>query len=325
MPNPNGSRPKNNANNGAGRRPGGNRTDRGTAGSKYNSRADGSPKSRQRPEDYNTSGQRNKYNRYNNGQRNYNGQRNAPETDDAFFVCGVHPVEETLAVLPEEILKKATLWVADTRSTTDLGTILETAKQYNLAPSLCPMQELDRRTGETRHQGVLLDVPTFPYADLDDTLAAVDSPAPLLLALDQIQDPHNLGAIIRSAAAFGVHAVIIPKDRAAQITPTVLKTSAGQAWRVPVCRVTNLAQTLRKLKDDGFTVFGADIEGEPLPSIDFNLPCVIVMGSEGDGMRRLTRTFCDKFARIEHDPGVESLNVSVAAAIFLYQASITRK
>lgn len=241
-----------------------------------------------------------------------------------FFVCGVHPVEETLDVLPKTILGESRLWIAESRSQTDIQAILSSAAQKHVPVMSCAMSALDEKTGETRHQGVLLEVRAFPYSDLDEVLSQASS-KPLLVVLDQIQDPHNLGAIIRSAAAFGATAVVIPKDRAAQVTPVALKTSAGQAWRVPICRVTNLAQTLRSLKDEGYFVCGADIEGAPLHTLDFDRPCVIVMGSEGDGMRRLTRTFCDAFARIDMAKGVESLNVSVAAAIFLYQASLGRK
>ncbi len=243
---------------------------------------------------------------------------------EGFFVCGVHPVEETLSVLPKTILGEARLFIADTRSFTDIQPIMKLVEANHVQTVSCTTADLDLRTGETRHQGVLLEVRAFPYEELDDVLDRSTDKQPMIVVLDQIQDPHNLGAIIRSAAAFGATAVVIPKDRAAQITPTAIKTSAGQAWRVPVCRVTNIAQTLRGLKDAGFVVFGADIEGEPLASIRFDQPCVIVMGSEGDGMRRLTRTLCDQFARIDMNPAVESLNVSVAAAIFLYQASLVR-
>lgn len=253
-------------------------------------------------------------------------RRDTPESEpNRFFVCGVHPIEETLDVVPSTILGESKLFIADTRSFTDIQPLLKRAEEKHVRTVSCSMDELDARTGETRHQGVLLEIAAFPYADLDDVLEKTPSKQPMIVVLDQIQDPHNLGAIIRSAAAFGADAVVIAKDRAAQMTPTAIKTSAGQAWRVPVCRVTNIAQTLRALKDAGFVVFGADIKGDPLPTIRFDQPCVIVMGSEGDGMRRLTRTLCDQFARIDMNQAVESLNVSVAAAIFLYQASLARK
>lgn len=241
-----------------------------------------------------------------------------------FCVCGVHPVEETLERLPKVVLGESRLWIAQSRSMTDIQPLLDRASEVHVPVATCPVSVLDGKAGETRHQGVLLEIRSFPYADLEDVLVQA-SDKPLLVVLDQIQDPHNLGAIIRSAAAFGATAVVIPKDRAAQVTPVALKTSAGQAWRVPVCRVTNIAQTLRSLKAQDFVIVGADIEGSPLHTLDFNAPCALVMGNEGDGMRRLTRTLCDHFARIDMASGVESLNVSVAAGIFLYQASLARQ
>lgn len=241
-----------------------------------------------------------------------------------FAVCGIHPVEEALATIPAETLTKARLLIADTRRQKELSQILEACERLNIEPIETSMQELTRKLGETRHQGVVLELPKFVYADLDDVLAQL-SPNPLILVLDQIQDPHNLGAIIRSAAAFGADAIVIPKDRAAQMTATSLKTSAGQAYRVPICRVANIAQTLRKLKDVDFTVVGADIDGTAVANVDFRKATALVMGSEGDGMRRLTRTLCDQTVRIAQNPAVESLNVSVATAILLYAASNVRK
>lgn len=244
--------------------------------------------------------------------------------NDAFFVCGIHPVEEALATIPPETLVKAKLLIADTRSQKELSQIFEACTRLGIKPVETSMQALSQKTGETRHQGVLLDLPKFVYADLDDVLDNL-SANPLILVLDQIQDPHNLGAIIRSAAAFGADAIVIPKDRAAQMTATSLKTSAGQAYRVPICRVSNIAQTLRKLKDVDFNVVGADIDGSAVSDVDFRKATALVMGSEGDGMRRLTRTLCDQMVRIAQNPAVESLNVSVATAILLYAASNVRK
>lgn len=250
--------------------------------------------------------------------------RSFNETKPVFCVCGIHPVEEALATIPRETLIKARLYIADTRRQKELGQIFEACERLGLNPMETTMQELSLKTGETRHQGVLLDLPGFNYADLDDVLEHL-SANPLILVLDQIQDPHNLGAIIRSAVAFGADAIIIPKDRAAQMTATSFKTSAGQAYRIPICRVANIAQTLRKLKDVDFNVVGADIEGCGVADIDFRKATALVMGSEGDGMRRLTRTLCDQTVRIAQNPVVESLNVSVATAILLYAASNVRK
>lgn len=246
-----------------------------------------------------------------------------PQSSDSFVVCGIHPVEEALSMIPTEALAKAELRIADSRQEKALLRILELAETHQLTPIIETPAELSRLTDDTRHQGVVLSLPRFEYADLDAVLDHL-SPHPLILVLDQIQDPHNLGAIIRSAAAFGVDAVVITKDRSAQITPTSIKTSAGQAYRVPICRVTNIAQTLRLLKDHDFQVLGADIEGEALTEIDFRPATALVMGSESQGMRRLTRSLCDGMLRIPHATAVESLNVSVACAVIVYQASRAR-
>ena len=189
--------------------------------------------------------------------------------EDRFIVCGLHPVEEALQMIPAQMLVKSKRYIAETRETKDVEPILEICREIQIDPIAVPMQELTRRTGETRHQGVLLELPQFQYTDLDDVLEHL-SAQPLIVVLDQIQDPHNLGAIIRSAAAFGADAVVIPKDRAAQMTSTSIKTSAGQAYRIPICRVSNIAQTLRQLKDLDFHIVGADIEGDAETSIDYH-------------------------------------------------------
>ena len=243
-------------------------------------------------------------------------------TED-FFVCGIHPVEEAFDTIPAETLAKSRIYIAETRQPKALEKILGACESLHITPIEVQMNDLTRRTGETRHQGVLLELPEFRYAEVDDILEHL-SPQPLILVLDQIQDPHNLGAIIRSAAAFGVDGIIIPRDRAAQITATAIKTSAGQAYRMPVCRVSNIAQTLRELKDQDFNIVGADIDGDKVEDVNFHRATVLIMGSEGQGMRRLTRTLCDQTVRIAQNPSVESLNVSVATAILLFTASHSR-
>lgn len=245
------------------------------------------------------------------------------EDPDAFFVCGLHPVEEALSSLPEDTLRNASLYIAQTREAKEIEPILKQAEALGMQPQSCPMQQLTRKAGETRHQGVLLELPKFKYSELDAVLDNL-SPQPLILILDLIQDPHNLGAIIRSAAAFGADAVVIARDRAAQITAASLKTSAGQAYKLPICRVSNIAQTLRLLKTLDFSIVGADIDGCPETEIDYHRATALVMGAEATGMRRLTRTLCDQTVRIAQNPSVESLNVSVATAILLHTAAAQR-
>src|SRR5471030_888110 len=174
-------------------------------------------------------------------------------------------------------------------------------------------QRLDGLTGHARHQGVAARVVTLQLKhDLDDVLESISGPA-LLLVLDGVQDPHNLGACLRVADAFGVHAVIAPKDRAVGITPVVSKVASGAAETVPYITVTNLARTLRELKDLGIWIIGADENGTTeLYDCKLKGALAWVFGAEAEGMRRLTREHCDELVRIPMVGTVESLNISVA-------------
>lgn len=179
-------------------------------------------------------------------------------------------------------------------------------------------QRLDGLTGHARHQGVAARVAAAqPRHDLNEVLEDISGPA-LLLVLDGVQDPHNLGACLRVADAFGVHAVIAPKDRAVGITPVVSKVASGAAETVPYIAVTNLARTLRELKEHGIWIIGAD-EGATTQLYDAKLTGALawVFGAEGEGMRRLTREHCDLLVRIPMSGTVESLNVSVASGVCL--------
>jgi 23S rRNA (guanosine2251-2'-O)-methyltransferase len=177
---------------------------------------------------------------------------------------------------------------------------------------------LDGMTQHARHQGVVARVEPVALArDLDEVLDNLTEP-PLLLVLDGITDPHNLGACLRIADAMGVHAVVAPKDRAVGITPTVEKVASGAAETVPFIAVTNLARTMRELKEREIWLIGGDQEaGRDLYSMKLDAPLAWVLGAEGDGMRRLTRENCDELARIPMLGTVESLNVSVSAGICL--------
>jgi len=185
--------------------------------------------------------------------------------------------------------------------------------------------QLDKLAEGVWHQGVVAELApavraTDPETQLEDALAAASGP-PLLLVLDGVQDPHNLGACLRSAAAAGATAVIVPKDRAASLTPTARKVAAGGAERVPLVRVTNLARCMKDLQDAGIWIVGLAGEAESsLYGIDLKGPMAIAMGGEGEGLRRLTREHCDYLAKIPRASGMESLNVSVAAGISLFEA-----
>ena len=178
--------------------------------------------------------------------------------------------------------------------------------------------------GHAAHQGVVAIVDAQrPHVTVDDVLADVAEPA-LLLVLDGVTDPHNLGACLRSADAFGAQAVIVPKDRAVGLNATVAKAASGAAESVPLIAVTNLARTLTELKRRDIWVLGADERGESLFAADVTGPVAWVLGAEGQGLRRLTRELCDRLIGIPLSGAVESLNVSVAAGICLYASRAAR-
>lgn len=206
--------------------------------------------------------------------------------------------------------------------------ILTLTAQRKLPLLESPRTELDRLTDRAIHQGVVLTVPPYEYAEVDDLLEAAAGAfePPLLVALDGITDPRNLGAILRSAGAFGAHGVIVPARRAVGMTAGVYKVAAGAATRVPVARVTNLTRTLEELKSKGVFVAGLAAGGD-VTSRETALgdaPLVIVVGSEGKGISRLVRETCDQIVSVPIASTTESLNASVAAAIALYEVAGAR-
>jgi 23S rRNA (guanosine2251-2'-O)-methyltransferase len=186
-------------------------------------------------------------------------------------------------------------------------------------------ERLDRLADAGRHQGVVALAVALPAPrDLDDVLEGLGEP-PLLLVLDGVQDPHNLGACFRVADAFGAHAIIAPKDRAVAVTATVAKVASGATDTVPFLPVTNLARALREMKERGIWIWGAAAAGTMnLDAAPLEQPAACVLGAEGTGLRRLTRESCDGLLRIPMVGQVESLNVAVAAGICLYQARLRR-
>jgi 23S rRNA (guanosine2251-2'-O)-methyltransferase len=186
--------------------------------------------------------------------------------------------------------------------------------------------ELDKLTGGAVHQGVALRLPEYEYAHPDDLMNdALDASVGLVVALDHITDPRNLGAVIRSAAAFGAQGVVIPERRSAQMTAAAWKTSAGAAARMPVARATNLNRVLTQYADAGFAVVGLAGEGDvDIADLTFDGPVLLVVGSEGDGLSQLVRKNCTYLARIPIGSTVESLNAGVAAGIALYEIARNR-
>ena len=194
-----------------------------------------------------------------------------------------------------------------------------------------PVQMVERiRLDELakNHQGMIAFASAYQYADVDDMLAVAKErgEAPFLIILDGVTDPHNLGAVIRTAAAVGAHGVIVPERRAVGLTPAAVKASAGGIEHIKVARVTNLTNEIKKLKSLGIWLYGADAEGENFRQVDFSGPCALVIGSEGDGISRLVLEQCDHVVSITmKNPAMESLNASVAAGILMYAAAAARE
>ncbi len=238
---------------------------------------------------------------------------------------GMHTVRVLLSRSPARVRR---VLIASGRDAGRHAEIRELAMRAGVQLSGADEPTLDRMAAGGRHQGVVAEVAPRagdPETQLEEALEAAGE-APLLLVLDGVQDPHNLGACLRSADAAGVAAVIVPRDRAAGMTPVVRKVAAGAAETVPLVAVVNLARTLRELKDRGFWLVGTDDEaGKTLYDADLMGPTAIVMGSEGEGMRRLTRECCDLLVTIPMAGAVESLNVSVAAGIVLFEAVRQRR
>jgi 23S rRNA (guanosine2251-2'-O)-methyltransferase len=189
--------------------------------------------------------------------------------------------------------------------------------------------ELDRMTGGAVHQGLAARIPAYEYAHADDLLdaAAANAEKPLIVALDHVTDPRNLGAVIRSAAGFGAHGVLIPERRAAGMTASAWKTSAGAAARIPVAQTVNLVRQLKSYQDAGCMVVGLAADGDvTLPDLDLaDGPLVVVVGSEGDGLSRLVSETCDQLVSIPMANRLESLNASVAASVALYAIAEARR
>jgi 23S rRNA (guanosine2251-2'-O)-methyltransferase len=244
------------------------------------------------------------------------------------WVYGLHAVGAVLERAPERLLE---LWVAQPRDDARARQLRERAEALGIHVQAATAESLARLVGDVAHQGVAAAVrPRKPWDDHD--LAAslsqmgAGSAAPLLLVLDGVTDPHNLGACLRTADAAGVHAVIIPKDRSAAVDGVVSKVAAGAAEFIPLATVTNLARVLEALKARGIWVVGTE-SGAPqtLYQADLNRPLAMILGAEGTGMRRLTRERCDFLVRIPMAGQVESLNVSVAAGVALFEARRQRQ
>jgi len=236
-------------------------------------------------------------------------------------LAGFHAVTARLRHAPSSIKE---LYVEASRRDKRMQSLIAQAQAAGLRTHPVPVERLDGLARGVRHQGVVALAEANTLAtDVDEVLDQLESKgeAPLLLILDGVTDPHNLGACLRTADAAGVHAVIAPRDRAVGLGSTVQRVACGAADTVPYIMVTNLARTMRQLKERDIWLVGTDDEAEGnLYSVDARRPMAWVMGAEGEGMRRLTRETCDELVTIPMAGSVESLNVSVASAVCLYES-----
>lgn len=246
-------------------------------------------------------------------------------TDDENLVCGVHAVSSVLSQDPERVER---VWFDENRHDARLQRVVDMAKKAGIRFSFVPSTKLDDLAGGLRHQGVLARRQPVLVRD-ERSLGSFISKlkeTPFVLVLDEVQDPHNLGACLRSAEAAGVHAVILPRSQSAPLTATVARVSCGAVERVPVFQVANLSRALQLVRDAGLWIVGAVPEAENLIfDTDFRAPLALVLGGEERGLRRLTREACDVFIRIPLAGAMESLNVSVAAGICLYEVVRQRR
>lgn len=245
-------------------------------------------------------------------------------------VFGIRPVEELLRARPREV---SVVYVADGYRSTEIDRLVAAARDRAVNLEFRPRQMVAELAGDAVHQGVVALTGEYAYAELGAILAtaaplATDASAEplLLLLLDGITDPHNFGALVRSAEVLGAHGVVVPDRGAAPVTPVVVKSSAGATERTRIARVGNLLKTMDSLRERGVRVLGADTDGgQRLDEVDFSGPVALVVGAEGKGMREAVARRCDALFHIPQRGAVASLNASVAGAISLYEAARQRQ
>ncbi|HUC91423.1 MAG TPA: 23S rRNA (guanosine(2251)-2'-O)-methyltransferase RlmB [Paenibacillus sp.] len=244
-------------------------------------------------------------------------ERNGEE-GQAEWIAGKHPVMEALRA-GRQINK---IWIAEGAQRGLTQPIYAEAKRPGIIVQSADKRKLDQLAQGVPHQGVVAQAAAYRYFEVDELIAAAEAKGeePFLLLLDEIEDPHNLGSILRTAECTGVHGVIIPKRRSAGLTAAVSKTSAGAVEYVPVARVTNLAQTIDRLKERGIWIAGTDVnDADEVYRANFNMPLAVVIGNEGKGIGRLIREKCDFLVRLPMAGRLNSLNASVAAGVLMYE------
>lgn len=241
------------------------------------------------------------------------------------LICGLHPVLTAIKQHPERV---EAIWVNEERADKRMNELIEVARAARVKFHPVPRAKLDKLAEGQPHQGAVARLRAIEVGGENEleVFLAQPPPMPLLLILDGVQDPHNLGACLRVADAAGVHGVVVPRDRAAPLSATVRRAASGAAETVPIFQVVNLARALDAIKAAGIWLYGAAQESvEEIYELELNVPLAFVLGGEGEGLRRLTRERCDRLVRIPMAGKVESLNVSVAAGVVLYEAMRQRR
>lgn len=219
------------------------------------------------------------------------------------------------------------IWLAEGTGKAQTLAVQEAAKEKGVLVQSAPRKKLDDLSGNQKHQGIVASVAAYSYAEMEDLFAKAEKAEedPFFLILDEIEDPHNLGSILRTADAAGVHGVIIPKRRSVSLTQTVAKTSTGAIEHIPVARVTNLVRTMKELKERGVWIAGTDASAkEDYRQMQADIPLALVIGSEGKGISRLVKETCDFLVEIPMKGHVTSLNASVAASLLIYEVYRSR-
>jgi 23S rRNA (guanosine2251-2'-O)-methyltransferase len=234
------------------------------------------------------------------------------------YIYGIHALESVIEREPERLIELFVLKGKDEKS---VHTLVNQARRFGASIQFCQRKTLDEKADSEQHQGVVARVkPGKTYNDNDLAAIVAANAKPFLLVLDGVTDPHNLGACLRTADGAGIHAVIVPKDNSASLTPVVRKVACGAAEVVPLVQVTNLARTLRDLQGMGVWIVGTAGEADKnIYECELSGPMALVMGAEDKGMRRLTREHCDELIKLPMAGSVSSLNVSVATGVCLYE------
>ena len=232
------------------------------------------------------------------------------------YIYGKNVAKEKLNS-KEQITK---IYLSDNFSDKEIFNLI---KKRNIKYSIVPNKFLDNKV-DGLHQGIIIESPDVDLYDFE-YIKSLDKKNPLLVMLDHLEDPHNFGAIIRTCEALGVDAIIIPKDRNVSVNATVVKTSAGAIYNMPIVMVTNLLSSINKLKDMGYWIIGTDMNGEDYTKIDYNMPICLIIGNEGHGMSKVLKDNVDFMAMIPMTGMINSLNASVAAGIMIYEMIRNRK